>query len=455
MLRKLENYKFYPYKYMYNQPLQKENIFEDSVRQYDHQDYYLNYESVSNPETLNNPNQAYIDPNFVMLSRQAWQPPANKPWYNQTPKQCTKTNPCTKICYQADSNKCNNPCNIRIPVKVPVPCPIRLPIATWRIKYLVSNQANQAAHQDPDLVNCWGAVLIGNQIWIGNNMSDTITTYDFYGNKLQGSVCIRSPNALPSYVGGLVANTTGGFPITDHSYVATSTFITCTQTGHILSYNQAVSNLKTIVSVITPVGGHTTMYTGLTIANNRLYVTDFFGKDIHVFDSNYNTLSGFPFVDGDLDDPIPSDFSPSNIFNIGCYLFVLYCQQDPQIPFQYFYGPGHGYINIFKLDGSFVKRFVSRGHLNTPWGFIPAPKICGLPPNSFLVGNDGDGRINVYDYQGKWHGPLLSRGGLPIEIVGLHELVTHYGAHNEIFFTSSEDELTTGLFGSLVLDQLL
>jgi hypothetical protein len=30
--------------------------------------------------------------------------------------------------------------------------------------------------------------------------------------------------------------------------------------------------------------------------------------------------------------------------------------------------PGNGFVDVFNPDGSFVKRFISAGQLNAPWG---------------------------------------------------------------------------------------
>ena len=65
------------------------------------------------------------------------------------------------------------------------------------------------------------------------------------------------------------------------------------------------------------------------------------------------------------------------------YLLYLHCENE-----------------IFKPDGSFVKRFASRGQRNAPWGIAKAPTgFWGEGTdntNVFLIGNFGDGRINAF-----------------------------------------------------------
>lgn len=101
----------------------------------------------------------------------------------------------------------------------------------------------------------------------------------------------------------------------------------------------------------------------------------------------------------------------------------------------------------------FVRRFTSRGVLNSPWAMIPAPCECGFPPGSFLAGNNGDGHINVFDCEGNFVGSLLGQSHLPIHIEGLWGLAPHYTNFSEIFFTSSEN--TIGMVGSIVKDQVI
>jgi uncharacterized protein (TIGR03118 family) len=193
----------------------------------------------------------------------------------------------------------------------------------------------------------------------------------------------------------------------------------------------------------------------LALANNTLYLADFFQGHIDVFDFTFNRLSGFHFIDGDTSDPIPIDFTPNNIVHIGCYLYILYARRDPNITIHDLAGPGHGFISIFNLDGTFFRRFTSRGVLNSPWAMIPAPCECGFPPGSFLVGNNGDGRINVFDCNGRYVGPVLNSAGLPVIIEGLWGLAPHYTDFSEIFFTAAPDQNIDGLLGCLTRDQVI
>jgi hypothetical protein len=60
-------------------------------------------------------------------------------------------------------------------------------------------------------------------------------------------------------------------------------------------------------------------------------------------------------------------------------------------------GAGNGIVDVFDLNGSFVARAISNGNLNAPWGVALAPSGFGIFGGDLLVGNFGDGIINVYN----------------------------------------------------------
>ena len=116
---------------------------------------------------------------------------------------------------------------------------------------------------------------------------------------------------------------------------------------------------------------------------------------------------------------------------------------------------GNGYIDIFNTNGTFVKRFASQGALNSPWGITESIGEFGQGGNAILVGNFGDGRINVYDGDGKFKGPLQS-GGQPIAIPGLWTVTFAPGQGDSresdsrrLFFTAGPDGESHGVLGYL------
>jgi uncharacterized protein (TIGR03118 family) len=356
--------------------------------------------------------------------------------------------PLKSFCDPGLSNTCAN-------LPIVDPQAPRRAVTTWKLNYLVANRVNLAAHTDPELINPWGIAIYNNQIWVVNGSSDLITNYDLFGNRLLGAVTIRDAYQNSSFPTGIAINCGGNFSVTNGNITRSSLFITASEHGTVNVYNPLVNAQTAYLVLNTQLTGEISVFRGLAVTNNTLYLANFFQGHIDVFDSSYNRLLGYNFIDNDSSDPIPLDFTPSNIVHIGCYLYVLYARKDPNITVTDLPGPGHGFISVYNLDGSFVRRFTSRGVLNSPWAMIPAPCECGFPPGSFLVGNNGDGRINIFDCNGRFVGPLLGSSGLPISIEGLWGLAPHYTDFNEIFWTSAPDQNIDGYLGSLTRDQVI
>jgi len=384
----------------------------------------------------------------------------NDPLYN--PQQCNIPgpffckNPCPlkAFCDPGLANTCESKPLID-------PYSPRKAVTTWRINYLVSNVTlgssgqREAANGDLFLINPWGIVVYNNQLWVSNNTSDCITIYDLYGNKILTTITVRDAAHNSSFPTGLVINCGTGFLVSQGTLSRPANVLVCTEHGTLHGYNPVIDPDDSTVLINTQLGGHVFCYRGLALANDTLYMADFMGGHIDVFDSRFYPLHGFNFIDGDSTDPIPLDFAPNNIVHIGCFLYVIYARKDSDVTVTTFDGPGHGFVSVFNLDGTWVKRFTSRGVLNSPWAMIPAPCECGFPPGSFLIGNNGDGRINVFDCAGRYVGPMLNPAGIPISIDGLWGLAPHYMEFNQIFFASASIELYNGLVGNIIKDQVI
>jgi len=197
----------------------------------------------------------------------------------------------------------------------------------------------------------------------------------------------------------------------------------------------------------------TSVYTGLAIGwvatDTFLYAADFKSGRIDVFDRTYT------FIPGTFTDPgLPAGYSPFNIQNIGGLLYVTYAQPDPATGTEK-KGAGLGIVNVFNTNGTFVKRLVSNGALNAPWGIAQAPAgwLTQAPASTvILVGNFGDGHINAYDASSNtWLGTLQSNGTI-ITIDGLWAIsfapttATTINA-DWLFFTAGPGGGTKGLFG--------
>src|SRR5262249_46493882 len=106
------------------------------------------------------------------------------------------------------------------------------------------------------------------------------------------------------------------------------------------------------------------------------------------------------------------------------------------------------------LNGNFQQRFATRGALNSPWAMVLAPAGFGDFAGKLLVGNFGDGRINVFDpANGNSLGALTQSPGHPVEIDGLWGLAfgngTTAGDANSLYFAAGPDDEAHGLFGKI------
>ena len=68
---------------------------------------------------------------------------------------------------------------------------------------------------------------------------------------------------------------------------------------------------------------------------------------------------------------------------------------------------------MFDEQGNFQQRLISGDALNAPWGMAIAPATYGSLGGKLLVGNFGDGRINVYELEDDRY------GGLEVEHLGV------------------------------------
>jgi len=73
---------------------------------------------------------------------------------------------------------------------------------------------------------------------------------------------------------------------------------------------------------------------------------------------------------------------------IDSFLYVTYAKQLGPDNEDDEAGPGNGFVDIYNINGTFVKRFTSQGNLNSPWGIAKVPGGGGI-----LIGNFGDVRL--------------------------------------------------------------
>jgi uncharacterized protein (TIGR03118 family) len=151
---------------------------------------------------------------------------------------------------------------------------------------------------------------------------------------------------------------------------------------------------------------------------------------------------------------MPSGFAPFGIRSLNGQLYVTYALQN-DVKHDDVKGVGNGFVDIFNTDGTFVKRLITMGPLNSPWGLAIAPPDFGSLSNDLLVGDFGDGLIHAFDpiTPETLLGTLNDSQGNPIMIDGLWGLNFGNGftagPTSTLFFTAGINDEMNGLFGTL------
>jgi len=300
---------------------------------------------------------------------------------------------------------------------------------------------------DPSLVNPWGlSSSPASPFWVSNAGSGNTTLYNSAGVKQALVVTIPGPTvSVPSVPTGQVFNNAASFQLSNGT---NATFLFAGATGTISGWNGGLGT-----SAVTVVNGFPgASYTGLAISGSgataRLYAANFGQGTVDVFDGSFQKLGG-SFVDPNL----PAGYAPFNVQTLNGSVYVTYALVDP-ITHKDLPGAGHGFVDVFDTNGILVRRLVSDGALDSPWGLAIAPSTFGTFANALLVGNFGDGTIHAYDVlNGGLLGTLLDTSGQPIVNDGLWALRVGNGGNggdpNRIYFTAGIEDETAGLFGSI------
>ncbi|MFF3817473.1 TIGR03118 family protein [Streptomyces bluensis] len=333
---------------------------------------------------------------------------------------------------------------------------------------LVSDLPGRAETTDPNLVNPWGLVRKPNgAILVSNNGSDTATAYSgALDNQPVNNtgLLVRFPTgAAPD---GVVRNDTDTFRFSAGGKSGPARFLFSSESGSLFAFNPDVSP-NAIQVAFEPSDGTNAVFKGLALVPGkkkgkednkkqdkkhekpRILVANFRDARVDSFDTNFKLLP----PDGRFQDPsLPAGFAPFGIKTIGDKVFVTYALQDAA-KHDDVAGPGNGFINVFSTEGKLLKRFASRGVLNSPWGLETAPKGFGQFAGDLLVGNFGDGRIHAFDLKtGRFEGTLKTPAGNPIVIPGLWGLqrgTDQSGGRHTVWFAAGIEDEAHGLLGTL------
>ena len=331
---------------------------------------------------------------------------------------------------------------------------------------LVANNGNyNAAHIDATLKNAWGiAWSPGGTAWVNAQGGHVSELYNGEGVKAALTVNVPSPggNEGGNPTGIIFNPNVADFVIPSGNANAPTraVFIFVGVDGIVSGWNPSWAN-----HAFTKFNNvATSAYTGLAIANNGgsnfLYAADFRAKKIVVWSRTWAPVA-MSFTDPNL----PAGYAPFNIQEVSGQLFVMYAKAGSDG--RSLAGKGLGIVDIFTPAGIFVKRFASRDKLNAPWGVTMAAASFfpqemeeedddnGTPQPKILVGNFGDGKINVYSLNGKFSGQLKSHDHViaidKLWAIGFAPIPSTID-QNRLYFAAGPNNEEDGVFGYLIKD---
>ena len=337
---------------------------------------------------------------------------------------------------------------------------------------LVADKAEVVASAktvDSNLQNPWGiAVATGLPFWIADNNSNLATLYsgagdvetqEVTGSPTTGIAIPASAAAVQANPTGQVYNGSGSFLIATSKGQESALFLFDGEGGTIAGWaTDSGSTAVTAYDDGIANGANHAVYKGLALGtvngSTFLYATDLHNNKVDVFDTSFAKPADMQgkFVDS----AIPEGFVPFGISAIGNQLYVTYAKQD-SAKHDEVAGAGLGYVDVFDLSGNLLNRFASTGALNAPWGIAVAPSGWGSLAGDVLVGNFGDGKINIFKPNGTQLatsvGPLKGSNGQSFAFPGLWSLVFGNGDSDKplttLFYTAGFATQTDGVLGSI------
>jgi len=314
----------------------------------------------------------------------------------------------------------------------------------------VSNHHGVAKRTDHELVNAWGlASSPSGPLWVADNGTGTATAYR---GGVNGAPVTKVPLSVKIAGGaptGEVFNDTHGFTLHSSSGRVPATVILDSESGDITAWSSKAGGTRAVVKAHV----HGAVFKGLALwhtkRGNVLLATDFANGRIRAFDSHFHQVR-LPYRA--LRDPhLPSGYAPFNVMTHGGTVYVTYAKQVPGSEDEA-HGHGLGFVDKYTNGGRTVTRIASRGPLNAPWGMTMAPRAWGHLAGDLLVGNFGNGRIDVF-HHGSFVGPLRNASHHAVTIDGLwalHPGTASTGGVDSVWFSSGPNDEKDGLVGQLL-----
>jgi uncharacterized protein (TIGR03118 family) len=341
---------------------------------------------------------------------------------------------------------------------------------SYSLTNIISDGYVPATVTDANFIDPWG-ISGPSDFWI-----DTAVTGYSYVNFANGAIQFKTTIPAASGTGtgqptGTVFNSTTGFVLSNGSKAS---FMFASLDGSIWGWNGKLGTNGSISLKAIDNSAAKAVYTDIALdpsGGGTVLLAANFGAGAKV--EVYNQSFAAATLAGSFTDPnVPAGYAPYAIHIISNQVYVTYMLRSITT-YSETLGPNTGFISVFDVNGNFIKRAITGGNLNAPWGMALAPAGFGIFGGDLLVGNLGDGLINVYDpnsyaYLGQITdasgAPILSKypgAGVSSSYVGLWEIVfgngvvngtpstTNAGDPNTLYFAAGLDAETHGVFGSI------
>ena len=326
---------------------------------------------------------------------------------------------------------------------------------------LISDVATPGVMTDPNMVNPWG-ISYGptSPFWLSDNNTGSTSIDSVSGAAVTVNTipAVTIPGPTPGTTSSPTGQVFNPFPSAFAMPSGNpSTFLFATEDGTIAGwYTGTQASILVNDSANVGAGDAASMtgavYKGLAIGMSAsgptLYAANFRHGTVDMFSSTFQAIKSF------TDPTVPAGYAPFNVQMLNGTLYVTYAQQDAA-KHDDVGGPGSGFVDAFDPNGNLIGRVGSGGTLDSPWGLAIAPPTFGSFAGDLLVGNFGDGTINVYNpTTDAYLGQLTGAGGKPLAIDGLWALTPGNGGAggdvDTIYFTAGPQGQTHGLFGSII-----
>jgi uncharacterized protein (TIGR03118 family) len=325
-------------------------------------------------------------------------------------------------------------------------------IHAWAVPFTQTNlvSSNLVAHgapiEDANIKNAWGMSFgPATPFWIAGNGSGKSVIYS-----VDPATQVPTQQALQVTIPGDGSVTGQVFNSNAARSFNGNPFLFVSEDGTVSGWRPALGNAAEVIAPASTGNVYKGVALGSIGGNDYMYAANFKAGAIDV----YKGTSTTPSLTGSFSDPtLPTGYAPFNVQNLNGALYVAYAQQDADKTDE-IAGPGTGFVDKFSLSGDFIGRVASGGTLDAPWGMAIAPSSFGMMAGELLVGNFGDGRINIYDgANNAFLGQVTDAGDRPLAVDGLWAISPGNdgaaGSSHLLYFTAGPDSETNGVFGVL------